>query len=105
MGLVSTTNSTLCILSVPSSTGTSEKEWKRVNSPRRARTLRLLRKTTKRSASRPPKVRVRKRVTATSSEGLGSPNRGLRVHDREQSKQRQTSLVCVFVCCAEVSEK
>merc|ERR1712087_260501 len=61
------TSSTSCTASVPLCIGTSAKEWKRENSARPARTLRLWRKTTKRWVSRLQKEKVKKKAMATSS--------------------------------------
>merc|ERR1712146_384594 len=62
----STTSSTLCTLSVLSSTGTSEKVWKRESSPRLVRTLLLSRRTTKKSEPN-PKKEEREKVKALRS--------------------------------------
>merc|ERR1711974_235949 len=61
-GLVLTTNSISCTPNVPSSTGMSERVWKRVSSPRPVRILLLSRRITKRSVSTPSRVKARKRV-------------------------------------------
>merc|ERR1712118_51841 len=66
----STTSSILCIPSVPSSIGTLAREWKRENSPKRAKISLLWRRTTKRSALRQPNEKEKKRVMAMSSENL-----------------------------------
>merc|ERR1712021_206576 len=58
----STTSSTLCTPSVLSSTGTSVRAWRKVNSPRPVRTLLPSRRTTKKSLPKPPKVKVKKKT-------------------------------------------
>merc|ERR1711869_117493 len=60
----------LCIPSVPSSIGMLAREWKRENSPKRAKISLLWRRITKRSALRQPKEKEKKRVMAMSSENL-----------------------------------
>merc|ERR1711981_703879 len=63
-----TTSSILCIPSVHSYIGMSAKEWKRVNSARHAKIWLLLKRTTRRSALRLQRAKVKKKVMATSSE-------------------------------------
>merc|ERR1712167_540537 len=60
---VLTTSSILCTPSVPSSTGTSERVWRKENSPRPVRILPLLRRITKRLVPRPPKEKARRRTS------------------------------------------
>merc|ERR1712196_172788 len=48
------------------------KEWRRVSSARRVKILQPLRRTTRRLASRLPRVKVRRRDTVTSSKSLDS---------------------------------
>merc|ERR1712216_512068 len=62
-----TTSSTLCTPSVHSCTTTSEREWKRENSPKLAKISQPSRRTTKKSASRPRKGKARRKGTVTSS--------------------------------------
>merc|ERR1711918_63238 len=61
--LVLITSSILCTPREPSSTGTSVRVWKKVNSPRPVRILPLLRRITKRSVPKPLKVKVKKRTS------------------------------------------
>merc|ERR1711924_593830 len=60
---------------VPSSTTTWGKVWRKVSSARLVRTWLLWRRTTRRLASRPRRVKVRRRGTATSSKSPDSPAR------------------------------
>merc|ERR1712150_63141 len=62
LGLVLTTSSISCTPSVPSSTGTSERVWRRVSSQRLVRILLPLRRITKRSVLIPSRVRARRRA-------------------------------------------
>merc|ERR1712216_948760 len=62
-----TTSSTLCTPSVHSCTTTSEREWKRENSPKLAKISQPSRRTTRKSASRPRKGKARRKGTVTSS--------------------------------------
>merc|ERR1712048_558569 len=64
----STTSLTRCTASAPSFTGTSGKEWKKASSLRHARTWQHWRKIMRRSESRQPKARARRKDMATSSE-------------------------------------
>merc|ERR1712139_21134 len=57
-----TTSSISCTPSAPSSTGMSVRVWRRVSSPRVARTLPLSRRTTRRSVPSPWRARARRRV-------------------------------------------
>merc|ERR1712076_164995 len=57
-----TTSSILCTPSVPSSTGTSVKVWRKVSSPRLVRISLPSRRSTRRSVLRPPRVKVRRKV-------------------------------------------
>merc|ERR550537_955265 len=57
------TSSILCTPREPSSTGMSEKVWKRVNSLRPVRILPLLRRITKRLVQKLPKVKAKKRIS------------------------------------------
>merc|ERR1711998_387219 len=61
--LVLITSSILCTPREPSSTGTSVRVWRRVNSPRPVRILLPLRRITKRLVPKLPKVKVRKRTS------------------------------------------
>merc|ERR1712156_104319 len=61
-GLVLTISSILCTPSVPSSTGTSERVWKRESSPRPVRIWLPWRRTTKRSESTPSRERVKRKA-------------------------------------------
>merc|ERR1712010_240145 len=64
-----------CTPSVHSFTTTSAKAWRRVSSARLVRISRPWRRTTRRSASRRRKARVRRKGTVMSSEKLAStPN-------------------------------
>merc|ERR1711934_1158558 len=58
----SITSSILCTPREPSSIGTSVRVWRKVSSPRPEKILPPLRRITKRSESRPPKVKARKKV-------------------------------------------
>merc|ERR1712083_46896 len=58
----SITSSILCTPREPSSIGTSERVWKKVSSPKPEKILLPLRRITKRSVSKPPRVKVRKKV-------------------------------------------
>merc|ERR1711901_14503 len=64
-GLALTISSTSCTPSVPSSTGTSVRAWRRVRSPRPVRILLPSRRITKRSASTPSAVRMRRVLRST----------------------------------------
>merc|ERR1712087_1093147 len=64
--LASITSSTSCTASVHLCIGTSAKAWKRENSARLAKILRLWRKTTRRWVSRLQKEKVKKKAMATS---------------------------------------
>merc|ERR1711924_193766 len=64
----STTSLISCTANAHLSIGMWAKEWKRVSSQRHVKTLLLLKRTMRRSALRQLRVRVRKRVTAMSSE-------------------------------------
>merc|ERR1711957_1082702 len=59
---VLTTSSISCTPREPSSIGTSERAWRRENSPRPVRISPPLRRITRRSASRPPRLRPRRRA-------------------------------------------
>merc|ERR1739840_59820 len=56
------TSSILCTPREPSSIGTSVRVWKKVSSPRLVRISLPSRRITRKSVSRPPKVRVRKKA-------------------------------------------
>merc|ERR1712167_226397 len=58
----SITNSISCTPREPSSIGTSERVWKRENSPKLVRISPPSRRTTKKSVSRPPKPRTKRRA-------------------------------------------
>merc|ERR1712064_23392 len=64
-GLDLTTSSISCTPSVPSSTGTSVRVWKKASSPRPVRILPPSKRTTKRSVSTPSKVKPRRVRTST----------------------------------------
>merc|ERR1712087_332085 len=64
----STTSLISCIRSVLSSTGTSARVWRKAHGLRPARTWRPLRRTTKKWASRPQRVRERTKAMETSSD-------------------------------------
>merc|ERR1719199_1204158 len=56
------TSSILCTPREPSSIGTSVRVWRKVSSPRPERILPPSRRITKKSESRPPKVKARKKA-------------------------------------------
>merc|ERR1712098_477357 len=60
-------NSISCTPREPSSIGTSERAWKRESSLRPERILPLLRKITKKSESRPPRVKAKKKAWSDQS--------------------------------------
>merc|ERR1712088_735708 len=64
-GLDLTTSSILCTPNVPSSTGTSVKVWKEVNSPKPVKIWPPSRRITKKSVSTPSKVKPKKAKTST----------------------------------------
>merc|ERR1712088_134864 len=64
-GLDLTTSSILCTPNVPSSTGTSVKVWKKVNSPKPVKIWPPSRRITKKSVSTPSKVKPKKAKTST----------------------------------------
>jgi tubulin alpha len=70
----STTSSILCTPSVPSSTGTSVRVWRRESSPRPVRILPPSRRITRRLAPSPLRARARRRTSARSIRLL--PTRG-----------------------------
>merc|ERR1712167_392588 len=55
-------SSILCTPREPSSIGTSERVWKKVNSPKPEKILPPSRRITKKSESKPPKEKVKKKV-------------------------------------------
>merc|ERR1719274_292800 len=66
--LVSTTSLISCIQSALSYIGTSEREWRKASSQKHVKILLLWRRTTKRSASRLLREKVKRKATATSSD-------------------------------------
>merc|ERR1719402_1666477 len=66
-GPVLTTSSISCTPNVPSSTGTSVKVWKKVNSPKHVRILPPSKRITKKSVSTPSKVKPKKAKMNTKS--------------------------------------
>merc|ERR1711935_1076166 len=69
----STTSSISCTPSVPSSTGTSVRAWRRVSSPRPVRISPPSRRTMRRLALRPPRVKAKRRATVMSSKLATAP--------------------------------
>merc|ERR1712194_403438 len=78
----SITNSILCTPRELSSTGTSEKVWKRENSPRPVRISPPSRRITKKSVSRPPRLRPKRRAWKN-----------------EQSAYHPTPEIWLFITC------
>merc|ERR1712107_910660 len=92
------TNLTLCTPSALSCIGMLVRAWKKENSLRHAKTWQLLRKTTRRLASRLQRVKAKRKATATSSDELTLRTDRAPIWVRVFAKRWQAfSLQCVLI--------